>query len=107
MNDFRAIKYKLIIFNLVLVEQVKYTEMASLPSDFLRHSLNVPLGGCVTRAVVPGYLQNSVFFPHYSLYLIQAQYILAVRILRIPSRNDSGRLNPQGRFFHSRVLQPN
>jgi len=100
-------QYKLIIFNLVVVEQVKYTEMASLPSDFLRHSLTVPLGGCVTRAVVPGFLQNSVFFPHYSLCLIQAQYILAVQILRIPSRDNSGRLNPQGRFFLSRVFQPN
>jgi hypothetical protein len=78
--------------------------MESLPSDFPRHSFSVLHDACVTRVVVTFNLQNSVFFLRYPLYPIIAQYILGVRFYRIPSKNVSGRLNPQGRIFHSCVF---
>jgi len=62
--------------------------MASLPSEFSRHYFTILLGGCVTRTVASLHLQSSVFYPRYTLYLGRAQYILAVRFHRIPSKNN-------------------
>jgi hypothetical protein len=69
--------------------------MFSLQSDFIRHSLLNLVGGSVTahyhfKPLEPYYmlLQNP------QLLFFRARYILTLRLRRIPSKVETGRLNP-------------
>jgi hypothetical protein len=73
-----------------------------LSSDLLRHSLIALLGGCGTAPAHSKPLESYPLFIQISYLLCsRAQYILAVRLCRVPSKNDSGRLDPQCRCGHT------
>jgi hypothetical protein len=71
-------------------------------SDLLRHSLIALLGGCGTAPAHSKPLESYPSFIQISHLLCRrAQYILAARLCRVPSKNDSGRLDPQCRCGHT------
>jgi hypothetical protein len=79
--------------------------MFLLSSDFSRHFLKALLGTCGTRVLalytIQGILSCSLDITAKTWL---AQYILGVRLSRIPSKDISERLNLQWRKKHSPML---
>jgi hypothetical protein len=75
--------------------QMRALGMFSLRSDFIRHSFINLVGGSVTLhdQFIPLELYF-VLIQNPQLFCGRAQYILTVRLRRIPSKFDDARLNP-------------